>query len=64
MSAFNSDTFIKGELDKLIKKIHKINSKINTLPPLLPAIYGNFQIAPKPTALPAAANIKPILVEN
>ena len=28
-------------------------------PPLLPAMYGNFQMAPKPTAEPALAKIKP-----
>ena len=28
-------------------------------PPLVPAMYGNFQIAPRPTAEPAEARMKP-----
>ncbi len=44
---------------KPIKNVHKTNNKIKTLPPLVPAIYGNFQMAPSPIALPAAAKIKP-----
>jgi hypothetical protein len=28
-------------------------------PPLLPDIYGNFQMAPRPTAEPALARINP-----
>ena len=33
-------------------------------PPPLPASKGNFQIFPKPTALPAAAAMNPNLLEN
>mgnify|MGYP007026321374 CR=1 FL=1 len=29
-------------------------------PPFVPAMYGNFQIAPRPTAEPALAKIKPM----
>src|SRR5699024_12022007 len=40
-----------------IVNIKKISKK--TPPPDLPAIYGNFQIAPNPIADPAVAKIKP-----
>jgi hypothetical protein len=33
-------------------------------PPFSPTTYGNFHILPKPTALPAAANITPIFDEK
>jgi hypothetical protein len=36
-----------------------INKRKNAPPPLVPATYGNFQMAPNPIAAPADARIKP-----
>ncbi len=35
-------------------------SRMKILPPFSPAMYGNRQMFPSPTALPAAARINPI----
>lgn len=32
---------------------------MKTEPPFVPAMYGNFQMAPRPTAEPALARMKP-----
>ena len=37
---------------------------INNPPPSFAARYGNLQMLPRPTALPAAANTNPIEPEN
>jgi len=39
-------------------KIKNMNK--NAPPPYIPAIYGNFHIAPNPIAEPALARIKPV----
>ena len=44
-----------------IKKTVARYTKTNIPPPFSPVIYGNFHTFPNPTALPAAANINPIL---
>ena len=33
-------------------------------PPFVPAMYGNFQMAPRPTAEPADARMNPILEDQ
>ena len=39
----------------------RMNGIIKAEPPLAPAMYGNFQMAPRPTAEPVAARIMPVL---
>jgi hypothetical protein len=41
-----------------------IYKMMNAPPPFSPTTYGNFQILPNPTALPAAANKTPIFDEK
>ena len=41
-----------------------IYKMMNAPPPFSPTIYGNFQMLPSPTALPAAANRTPIFDEK
>lgn len=42
-----------------IMMVKAINNKKNAPPPLVPVIYGNFQIAPRPMAAPADERINP-----
>ncbi|CEY35605.1 Uncharacterised protein [Streptococcus pneumoniae] len=44
---------------KPINNVKPMKIRKNAPPPPMPAIYGNFQIAPRPIAEPAAANTKP-----
>jgi len=44
-------------IGRAIITIQRIYTMTNAPPPFSPAIYGNFQIFPKPTADPAAAKI-------
>ena len=46
-------------LTKPTVNVRKMKGNKKAEPPLEPTKYGNFQMAPKPTAAPAEANTKP-----
>src|SRR5699024_11899769 len=48
-----------SKIGRAMKIVRRMKIRKNAPPPDIPLMYGNFHIAPRPIADPAAAKIKP-----